>query len=447
MKKAWLLLFCFCYFWSCKPDDAPLPVVPPVKEPEVPVFTTEKGAPEGTAASAVIGSGGGALTSSDGRVTLNIPAGALSANTAITIQPITNHMPNGKGLAYRLSPDGQQFSKPAMLTAHYKAEDLEGTSSEALGLAYQDNRGAWLAKPKVAVNTASKTVSKEISTLKDYSLYTDYMLVPIRATLLPGETVELMVKVVDLKHPVGDGNEDLLILGEKLAEASQIKSWKLNGQNGPVSGANGSLSGTGAKMNYKAPDTAPAVNPVAVSVEMDGPKGTKILLISNISIVKKMWRMQVEWLRINRCVPGAIASSTYSCSAEIEFGLDKDSKIAVSKIKNNTEKILKDIVSCNPAVYDVTAKAEGIILTDMQGQLDAKTGQLKFDFIGFLMDFPTYTMYYKEGPTIETDKSIENFQGVNTLTRMPLKHGEVLNLRTSNASTDAGFVFKLSNID
>jgi hypothetical protein len=157
--------------------------------------------------------------------------------------------------------------------------------------------------------------------------------------------------------------------------------------------------------------------------------------------------MQVEWLRVNRCVPGAIASSMYSCSAEIEFGLDKDSKIAVSMIKNNTEKILKDIVSCNPAVYDVTAKAEGIILTGLQGQLDAKTGQLKFDLVGFLMDFPTYTMHYKEGPTIETDKSIENLQGQNPLTRMPLKDGEVLNLRSSNASTDAGFVFKLSNID
>ncbi len=197
MKKAWLFSFCLFYFWSCQPDEGPVsvaPVIPPVPTPQTPAFTTEKGIPDGTAVSAIIGASGGSVTSSDGRLRLTVPAGALSTNTTIGIQPITNKMPNGIGLAYRLTPDGQPFSKPALLTAQYKAADLDGTAAEALGITHQDNRGAWLAKKKLAVNTATKNVSKEISLLTHYAIYTNYILIPGEATLLPGGAVDLRVK-------------------------------------------------------------------------------------------------------------------------------------------------------------------------------------------------------------------------------------------------------------
>lgn len=444
MKKAWLLTFCLFYFWSCQPDDAPLPVKEPVKEPETPVYTTEKGTPEGAPVSVTIGAGGGSISTPDNRITLNIPAGALSSNTTITIQPITNKTPNGIGLAYRLLPNGQQLSKPAILNAHYKETDLEGTAADAFGIAYQDDRGAWLAKSKVTVNSTTKTVSKEISLLKDHSFFSDYVLLPRQATILPGEEVDLQVKKVLYKLPISEEDGDVLITGEAVAEPSQINSWKINGQNTPIAAKNGSLSGTGASRKYKAPDAAPAVNPIAVSVEMDGPEGTKLMLVSNITITRKMWQMHIEWLRVNRCVPGAIASSTYTCSADIEFGLDKESKITVAKIINNNDIVVKDVKSCNEEVYSASAQAEGLNIVNMTGQFDAKTGQLKFDLDGMWMDFPTYTLQYKEGPTVVTDRSMENFAGINMMTMIPLKDGQILDLRSNNASTDAGFVFKLT---
>jgi hypothetical protein len=355
-------------------------------------------------------------------------------------------MPNGIGLAYRLTPDGQQFSKPAVLTAHYKAADLEGTAAEAMGIAYQDNRGAWKAKKNVTVNQTNKTISKEVSSLKDYSIYTNYMLTPDEATLLPGEVIELQVKVVKFIFPGPDG-EDILSEGQGLAEAFLIRSWKINGQSGSLSGVNGSLSGSGATMKYTAPAVPPATSPVAVSVDMEELSGTKVTLVSNIAVTKNLWRMRVEWLRQNTCSPGAIASSVYTCSKDLIFRLDKDSKIVLTEIIDNNDVVVKDVASCNPTTYSATAKAIGLLIYGLQGQYDPKTSKLKFEILGKWMDFPTYTLSYKEGPEVVTDESLQSFDETNKYTQIALKDQQQLNFRYDSGSGNAGFLFKLSAIN
>ncbi|MGE0082109.1 MAG: hypothetical protein AB7U81_12520 [Thiohalomonadaceae bacterium] len=57
----------------------------------------------------VIGAAGGTITTSDGRMKLDIPAGALDADVTISITP----QPDG---SYRLEPAGLQFSVPATAT-------------------------------------------------------------------------------------------------------------------------------------------------------------------------------------------------------------------------------------------------------------------------------------------------------------------------------------------
>src|SRR4051812_31198421 len=98
---------------SCK--DKGNASVDPIPEQSV----TDAGKPVGNSTSKAIGVEGGTITSPDGNVQLNIPAGALSKTTIITIQPVTNEIPGGMGHAYRFSPDGTQFSKPATLTFSY----------------------------------------------------------------------------------------------------------------------------------------------------------------------------------------------------------------------------------------------------------------------------------------------------------------------------------------
>jgi len=100
---------------ACKKEN---PVQQPTSEPSTP-FPTAIGKPIGTPATKEIGTTGGSITSPDGRITITIPAGALTGNTPITIQPIENTTPLGIGLSYDFLPNGQQFAKPITVTLHY----------------------------------------------------------------------------------------------------------------------------------------------------------------------------------------------------------------------------------------------------------------------------------------------------------------------------------------
>src|SRR5882724_2188023 len=80
---------------------------------------TAVGTPIGSPVTKTIGTAGGTIISADGRAELNIPAGALSSDLAISIQPITNECPNGIGIAYDFLPNGTKFLIPATFTFHY----------------------------------------------------------------------------------------------------------------------------------------------------------------------------------------------------------------------------------------------------------------------------------------------------------------------------------------
>ena len=79
-------------FFSCKKKDKEVP-------PEIKYGTpTAVGTPMGVSNSATIDATGGTIFSADGRLEIIIPANALSASTTISIQPITNTIPQGCGV-------------------------------------------------------------------------------------------------------------------------------------------------------------------------------------------------------------------------------------------------------------------------------------------------------------------------------------------------------------
>ncbi|QHT69857.1 hypothetical protein GXP67_26025 [Rhodocytophaga rosea] len=445
IKKAFVFLICIASFWACKKDDQPNPVNPGKDpEPQPPTeIVTEIGAPQGTPVSVLIGKEGGSISSADGRIKIDIPAGALAGSTNVSIQPVSNKMFNGIGVAYRLTPAGLQLEKSATYTINYTDAEVEGTNPEALRMAYQNTNGAWKFKEDVTVDAAQKKVTGNLKELKDQALFTKYILIPGKASVQINEGVELQVRLVSFRIPTGNDSE-ILVEGEELANASKVKSWRLNGQAGPTSGANGSLSGAlGAKMSYKAPASVPAQNPVAVSVEMDGPSGSKIILISNITVKMFKWVMDVEWLRTSTCTPGAIAAFTYTATTKIEFELDNNGKITNVEVKGEDDGMVSGIESCLPDFYSATGEATGIHITDMVGGID-QNGKLDFDFKGDWMDFPTFTLHYKDGSSSKTEESYQTFEGINTFTKMPLKDGDELNMRNAEPT---GFIFRLTTME
>ena len=62
-----------------------------------------------------VGPRGGVVTSPDGRVTLEIPAGALDQEIAITIDEVDDGPDGAVGPTYEILPRGTTFSEPATL--------------------------------------------------------------------------------------------------------------------------------------------------------------------------------------------------------------------------------------------------------------------------------------------------------------------------------------------
>ncbi|MBK7652197.1 MAG: hypothetical protein IPJ20_17830 [Flammeovirgaceae bacterium] len=82
---------------------------------------------------------GGLLAGTDGVVNLNLPEGALGANTTISIEASSDAGPaNGIGKVYKLSPDGTQFAKPVKLSFKYSDDDALAKSPSAMAIAFKN---------------------------------------------------------------------------------------------------------------------------------------------------------------------------------------------------------------------------------------------------------------------------------------------------------------------
>ncbi len=99
---------------------------------------TGLGKPDGEKTEIRLGKEGGTFTSSDGKIRLIIPEGAVAKKTAFSIQPTTNLAPNGNGKAYRMEPSGVTFQQPLQIIFYYSRVELEVNSPDLLGIAMQD---------------------------------------------------------------------------------------------------------------------------------------------------------------------------------------------------------------------------------------------------------------------------------------------------------------------
>lgn len=118
----------------------------------------------------IIGSAGGTVTSSNGKVKIVIPSGALNKDTEITFSAASNQPSGNIGTAYEVNPDGATFNKPVTISITYDEASLpSGVSESDIKLGTVTNN-KWEVITDSFVNTTSNTISGSITHLSTYGI-------------------------------------------------------------------------------------------------------------------------------------------------------------------------------------------------------------------------------------------------------------------------------------
>ncbi|GAB3999902.1 hypothetical protein GCM10028807_51460 [Spirosoma daeguense] len=295
---------------SCKKE--PLDVDPGSDKPEVPT-AFPIGQPTGGETTFTVTSAGGDYDLPDNSLKLTIPAGAVSTPTKITIQPVEATAPAGLGQSFRLLPHDIQFKKPITVQLSYADVATKMGSTQALGLAYQDEKGFWKFAANPVVNKNRKTVSVTTTHFSDWTLAHWFSLKPRYENTPEGGTVYL--QVVDYFISSEDGSKDpfetlpkdMYMRDAKPLDPRYVKnggkgaSWQVGGP--------GEIVGSGSAATYTAPDFVKEPTDVSVAVVLIDPTGSftgEYMLFSTITVTPKSGLSY----RINKGVwtfiPGAV---------------------------------------------------------------------------------------------------------------------------------------------
>jgi len=255
-----------------------------------PVYTpASPGTPTGTLVTQTIDANGGSVASADGRLALTIPAGALSAATDITIQPITNTGPNGEGLAYRLLPDGTTFAVP--VTLNFNLSDTETAGIDHDFIATQHADGLWYVLSGLQRDAASKTLSVTTTHFTDYA---DLNTLEIRPALQHVQVnhsadFEAWVMVCPGNDPC---NDDTLTGpgGTEIPASDPVPFssgyWSVDGVQGGDA-THGMVGWANSLGHYAAPGSVPNPSTVSVSLTYQYATGEKFIAAAQAQIEDK----------------------------------------------------------------------------------------------------------------------------------------------------------------
>lgn len=286
MPKQWLILALISFAVSCTKTD---PVSPGI--PTAPLVTAP-GVPDGAAVTKTIGADGGTLTSADGNMNITIPAGALSGDKAITVQPVTRKLPDGYGKVYRLTPHDISFQQPVTIRLRYNEDSIKNTVPELLGIAYQDQQGKWFHAAAPVPDKVSHTLTTTTTHFSDWGIISYLYIQPNEPLVQPGAHITLKVMgVIPESAPDADVvpiNEGDAVNQPFMVSPGQLGSWNYSGE--------GSLQGDGNKAYYQAPGSVPRINPEAVSIEVKSKGKGQFLLVSNITIDQEF---HIDYLQVD----------------------------------------------------------------------------------------------------------------------------------------------------
>jgi hypothetical protein len=303
---------------------------------------TAIGIADGLKTETKIGKEGGRLASSDGKIELIVPQGAVSKKISFRILPITNMIPNGNGKAYRLEPSGIQFQKPVQLIFHYTEEESADSMQLLMGIAMQDNTGQWYGLRKFTLDTIAKTISGNINHFSDWSKFESIKLYPPHFRLKVKKVHDLSIDLISSEEedlPPLYSDELFPLLKSKLPWAVTYKANEITNGNTAV----GTIAVHEKRsITYKAPDLVPAKNPVALTAKLTGIsykyKGIifrDLTLVSNILIYDDAYEVKMISV-VNGMAGSVLGACRYKDMGSFVVSLNgKDSKV-IEKVNNNT---------------------------------------------------------------------------------------------------------------
>jgi hypothetical protein len=279
MKKiSMLLLAGVAVIFSACQKNSTMP-----EQNEVPVPESRPlGQTTGSLQQFTIGAGGGTIASADGKLTIVIPAGAVTEATQFSIQPITNTADAGIGGGFRLLPHGVNFQKPVRISFQYDHLLDSIASKEVVSIAFQDQQGVWQMPRPITQDTARNIITTNTLHFSDWVLVTWLKLVPSSAMVNPGEQLPLTIlnfhpSADDLLAPLNSADVTTLPLGKgKPVPGALVKNWQLIGV--------GALAGSGSKASYTAPANA-SPTATATAVATLNSLSHQLLLLAHIRIM------------------------------------------------------------------------------------------------------------------------------------------------------------------
>lgn len=257
-----LLLINFACKKSCLENEIP-------KIPDKPM-QLPRGNPIGEMVTARIGDQGGSITSKDGTIKIEIPAGAVHTTATFSIQEVENVL-NNKGKAFRLLPENFTFKKPVVLTYNYGNMSPDGLNPDFLFLAYHDGDGYFYSANKTRGNRQKQTLSVTTIRFGDWTFYAPYALHfpdhnPENGELRLGEGEEA---VIGLKVALPDRYDTeyarihLPDIGH--SRTSEKVAWSYTPEKGTLTSNPGLASVT-----YKAPAKVNSTEKIYVNVTITG---------------------------------------------------------------------------------------------------------------------------------------------------------------------------------
>jgi hypothetical protein len=277
-----------------------------------PVITRIAPLPADIPSSASIGPLGGSIRSTDGRLTLKIPAGALAANTSLSIGDTTNGAPQGVGSGYTVTPGGLSLAKPALLVFAYGTSDTDGSAPGSLGLAFQSG-GKWYVATGGSADTAGRTLTVPITSTtpatsaraslarraleppQAVSPFVSLVMLPKKAAVLQGKQVSF-----GLWYSGPSSSEVALTVSAppellpSFVPPNGLYSWYANGVL-LGNNAEGYLTETGPGSVYTAPSCNPVVNPVRVAVRVIDPADPRAPGSRDNEKQALVWVVPPEW--------------------------------------------------------------------------------------------------------------------------------------------------------
>jgi hypothetical protein len=343
--------------------------------------STAIGTPDGKLVTKEIGPLGGTIISDDGRVELIFPDSALTAATTISIQPITNLVPNGSGKAYQFEPSGIHFKKPVEIIFHYTQEEEDICPALLKFMAIQSGNGKWEYMDYDDWDSSAKTLTASISHFSGFLNGNEVVLVPEETTLKVGHKQLFYLKKVlppakesSTSNETGEDELPALPVPDVHLGDKEKAMWYVNN----IPGGNGSVGKINRVKNetiqaeFIAPNTLPA-SEVKVKLNM-------VIIVINKKVGragKKMGKMitkesEIESLATFTCLVHLYdqfkitVSMNFGKGSDMEFNdvstfvVKVSDQVELSGIENNMLQVVLRMKKCKP-VYTNEGRCAGMI--------------------------------------------------------------------------------------